>query len=167
MRRRRARSVTTTGAGNENDSTAAGRGLAAGSKNRTITGVIKRMFKAAAKALAARDGEAQSVPRKRKSGEKESGAPIHRLAPIAFPAKVAARERYAGLRSIRRTTSRLLRKFSAAADDAALPELSEPHDFPASNTLEWLNQWSQENATLGHGLDDHSDTQQNRDSPHP
>ena len=124
------------------------------------------MFKAAAKALGARDDEQERQTRKRKSGDKESGIPIRRPA-IGFHTKIAARGRYAGLRSIRRNTARLLRKFSAAGDDAAFPELSETQDFPAGNTLEWLNLWSQESAALGHGLDDYSDTQQNRSSPHP
>ena len=82
--------------------------------------------------------------------------------------RIAARGRYAGLRSVRKSAARLLRKFAAAADDAGLPELTETQELPAGNTLEWLNLWlCQENAAFGHGLDDHSDTQQNRNSPHP
>jgi hypothetical protein len=126
------------------------------------------MFKAAAKALGAHDDEQELKARKRRSGEKESGAPIRRPAALAFHTKIAARGRYAGLRPIRKSASRLLQKFAAAADDAAVPELSETHDLPAGNTLEWLNLWlCQDNAATGHGLDDYSDTQQNRDSPHP
>jgi hypothetical protein len=122
------------------------------------------MFKAAAKALAARDDEAQSTPRKRKSGDKESGAPIHRRAATVFPAKVAARGRYAGLRSLRQKSVRLLRKFIAVADDTVAPEHSDTPELPAGNTLEWLTLW-QGNAAHGHALDDYSDTQQNRNSP--
>ena len=126
------------------------------------------MFKAAAKALGARDDEQELQARKRKSGEKESGTPIRRRAELTFHTKIAARGRYAGLRSIRKSAARLLRKFSAAADDTALPELTETHDLPAGNTLEWLNLWlCQDNAATDHGLDDYSDTQQNRNSPHP
>ena len=125
------------------------------------------MFKAAAKALGARDDE-QEPARKRKGGEKESGAPIRHHAARLFHTKIAARGRYAGLPSIRKSAARLLRKFAAAADDAAFPELTETHDLPAGNTLEWLNLWlCQENAATGHGLDDYSDTQQDRNSPHP
>ena len=123
------------------------------------------MFKAAAKAFGGRDDEQEPKPRKRKGGEKEGGAPIHRRAALVFHTKVAACGRYAGLRSIRKTTARLLRRFSAAADDAGLPELTDPQDFP-SNTLEWLNQWSQNDAAKGHCLDEHFDAQQNRNSPH-
>jgi hypothetical protein len=123
------------------------------------------MFKAAAKALGARDDEQEPKARKRKGGEKESGAPIRRRAAPVFHRKIAARGRYASLQSVRKSAARLLRKFSAAADDAGLPELSDAQDFPG-NTLEWLNQWSQDNAAIGHGLDDNFDTQQNRNSPH-
>ena len=123
------------------------------------------MFKAAAKALGARDDEQELKARRRRSGEKESGAPIRLRAALAFHPKIAARGRYAGLRSIRKSAARLLRKFTAAADDAGLPELTEMHDLPEGNTLEWLNLW-QENASFGHGLDDHSEPQQNRNSPH-
>jgi hypothetical protein len=123
------------------------------------------MFKAAAKLFTARDEEAPATARKRKSGEKESGARVHRRA-IRLQTKVA-RGRYAGLRSIGRTTARLLRKFAMAADDAALPELSETPDTAAGNMFEWLNLWmQQDNAASGHGLDDHFDTQQNQNSPH-
>ncbi len=124
------------------------------------------MFKAAAKALGARPDDQEPKTRKRKGGEKESGAPIrHPAAPVSHT-KIAARGRYAGLQSLRKGTARLLRNFSAAADDAAFPELTDTQDVP-SNTLEWLNQWSQDNAAVGHGLDDYSDTQQNLNSPHP
>jgi hypothetical protein len=69
---------------------------------------------------------------------------------------------------VRKGAARLLRKFAAAADDAGLPELTETHDLPADNTLEWLNLWlCQDNAATGHGLDDYSDTPQNQNSPHP
>lgn len=125
------------------------------------------MFKAAAKVLGARDDEQEPQPRKRKSGEKESGAPIRRPA-LRFHTKIAALGRYAGLRFIQKSATRLLRKFSEAADDTVLPELAETLESPAGNTLEWLNLWlCQENAATGHGLDDYSDTQQNRNSPHP
>jgi hypothetical protein len=123
------------------------------------------MFKAAAKTLGARDDDQEPKPRKRKGGEKESVAPIHRRAALVSHTSIAARGRYAALRSIGRATVRLLRKFAMAADDAALPELTGTQDFP-SNTLEWLNQWSHDNVATGHGLDDHFDTQQNQDSPH-
>jgi hypothetical protein len=125
------------------------------------------MFKAAAKLFAARDDEAPAATRKRKGGEKDGGAPIRPRAAIALPTRIAARGRYAGLRSVRKSAARLLRKFAAAADNASLPELSETQELPAGNTLEWLNLWMcQENAATGHGLDDYSDTQQNRNSPH-
>jgi hypothetical protein len=130
-----------------------------------MTGAIKRMFKAAAKTLGARDDEEEPKTRKRKGGEKESGAPIHHRATLDFRTRIAACGRYAGLRSIRRTTARLLRKFSTAADDAGLPEGTDTQEFP-SNTLNWLNHWSQDNAAIGHGLDDQLDTQQNQSSPH-
>ncbi len=136
------------------------------SKNRTIAGAIKGMFKAAAKLFAARDDDAQAAARKRKSGEKESGAPIRPRKALTFPARIAAHGRYTGLRSIRKSAVRLLRRFTEAADDAALPEFADTQEFP-SNTLEWLNQWSQENVAITHGLDDHSDTQQNQNPPHP
>jgi len=124
------------------------------------------MFKAAAKLFVARDEEAQAAARKRKSGEKESGAPIRLRTALPFPARIAACGRYTGLRSIRKSAARLLRTFTEAADDAALPELAETQEFP-SNTLEWLNQWSQDTAAIAHGLDDHFDTQQNQNPPHP
>jgi hypothetical protein len=125
------------------------------------------MFKAAAKLFAARDDEAQAATRKRKGGEKDGGAPTRRRAAIALPTRIAARGRYARLRSVRKSAARLLRKFAAAADDASLPEFSETQELPAGNTLEWLNLWvCQENASFGPGLDDHSDPQQNRNSPH-
>jgi hypothetical protein len=126
------------------------------------------MFKAAAKLFAGRDDEAQAATRKRKGGEKEGGAPMIRLrTAITLPIRIAARGRYAGLRFVQKSSARLLRKFAAAADDAGLPELTETQELPANNTLEWLNLWvCQDNASFGHGLDDHYDTQQNRNSPH-
>jgi hypothetical protein len=124
------------------------------------------MFKAAAKLFAARDDEAQAAARKRKSGEKEGGAPIRLRTALTFPARIAARGRYTELRSIRKSAACLLRTFTQAGADTALSELIDTQEFP-SNTLEWLNQWSQEDGATIHGLDDHFDTQQNQSPPHP
>jgi len=123
------------------------------------------MFKAAAKALGVRDDDQEPKARKRKGGEKESGAPIRRRVALPFHTRITVRGRYTGLQTIRKSAARLLRKFSAAADDAGLPELTDAQDFPG-NTLDWLNQWSQDNASIGQSLDDPFDPQQNPNSPH-
>ena len=87
------------------------------------------MFKAAAKVLAARDDEARPQARKRKSGEKESGAPIRRRAAIVFPQRLQRAAAMPDCDPSGKNAARLLRKFTAAADDAGLPELSETHEI--------------------------------------
>jgi hypothetical protein len=187
-----------------------------------MTGAIKRMFKAAAKAFAARDDEPQVTPRKRKGGEKEGGGPIlttsqlkagqaralarrHRLAlralqkqrprpsskkegsrpvmqrPIArHVGRLAARGRYRRLRPLAVTDDHGFAKAAAVICDIAEAVAVMFEDLRKgmekvlrvgtglylTDTLDWLNQWSQESATIGHGLDDHFDTQQNQNSPH-
>ena len=92
------------------------------SKNRPIADAIKQMFKAAAKALGARVDEVPA--RKRRAGDKESRAPLHRRPTIIFARTIAARGRYASLRIVRHAAVKLRRIFAAAAEDVALPDMS-------------------------------------------
>lgn len=63
----------TTGAASENYSILAGRGLAGSSKNRTIPGAIKGLFRAAVKAVTRRAEDEPQPQARRRSGETEKG----------------------------------------------------------------------------------------------
>ena len=124
------------------------------------------MFKAAAKALSARDDEQPTASSKRKRGETDS-MPIRLQAAKDHAGKIAARGRYAALKSVRRGAVKLRRAFSASADDAGLPEIADTYDYAHGSTLDWLNLWWNSGADYGadHGLDSQFSAQQDRNFP--
>ena len=124
------------------------------------------MFKSAAKALGARDDAQEAPPRKRKGGEKESVAPGRLGAAIVFTGRIAARGRYAGMRTAHRAAVKLRRTFAAAAEDAALPEIFDIAEPEAGNTQEWLTLW-QQSEDFGHGFDNEFSAHQDRNFPSP
>jgi hypothetical protein len=109
-------------------STSADRASAEGSKNRTIPGAIKRLFRAVANALTWRDDEAHEPRRRRRSGETEGELrkPLVHPDPADAP---AARGRYAALQPA---------KAEKAAREAD-PYVGA-HAY-LSDTLHWLNLW--------------------------
>ena len=137
------------------------------SKNRTISGTLKQMFKSAAKALGARD-DAQEAHAAQTQGRRErkrlhQSAFVRRLCSLG---RIAARGRYAGMRSAHRAAVKLRRTFAAAADDAALPEISDIAEPEAGNTQEWLTLW-QQSEDFGHGFDNEFSAHQDRNFPSP
>ena len=114
------------------------------------------MFKAAAKALARPGDEPQPEPR-RKSGETGKGhvtAWRRALQRGARKAGAAARGRYAALQPTKGSPASAVDPFAAVT-----AYLSE--------TLDWLNLWEANSTDFGEALDDHFDTQQDRNFPQP
>jgi hypothetical protein len=145
----------------ETGSTGAVRDIAPGSKHQTIAGAIKALFKAAVKAVTQPNLDApQPKTKRRRSGGTESRAPLISVL------RIAARGRYAGMRPAHRAAVKLRRAFTAAADDAALPEISDVAEPGAGNTLEWLTLW-QQSEDFGHGFDNEFSAHQDRNFPSP
>ena len=142
------------GSESANDTSRLDRDSSRRSKNRTVAEAIKRLFQAAAKACGARDDEQELKARKRRSGEKESGAPIRLRAALASHTKIAARGRYAILQP-------------AKAEPATL--VADPYagaGLYLADTLGWLQFWDN-NVADEQRLDDGFNCKQNLDFPQP
>jgi hypothetical protein len=112
--------TTTTGSAGENDSTCAVRDTAQGSKDRTIAGTIKRLFRDVAKAITrALDAPQPKARRRRRSGE-DTRDP--------FPA--------------------VARKMAGRAATQTQPHVAA--SICLSETLDWLHLWHNDAAASGY-----------------
>jgi hypothetical protein len=168
MRISSASSATATplSAGNEsaNDTSRLDGDSSRQSKNRPIWRAIKNAFRRAAKAIGDREGP-QPEKRKRRSGDKDSGTEKRAPRQPILVSKPVARGRYQGLTKTIGKLPRLLRKFAAAAGEAAMPDADTGAEFSDAQALDWLRLW-QDSASHEHWLDANFSAPQDRSFPH-
>jgi len=142
----------------ENASTSAVRDTAEGSKNRTIAGTIKGLFRKVAKAITHDDAEPAPEPRRRRSGETEGEFRklVRQITHHIAAAGATARGRYAALRPVKAAP--------AASITAVDPYIAA--GLYLSDTLDWLQLW-ENNAGDDQCLDDSFSPQQDRSFPQP
>ncbi|MGE4046253.1 MAG: hypothetical protein AB7F35_15460 [Acetobacteraceae bacterium] len=114
----------------ENDSTLAVRDTAGGSKNRTIAGAIKGLFRSVAKAITREEEEPKPEPRRRRSGETEGD--FRKLG-----RKLA--RRFDPHKSFRRLAKKAARRRHRTMKLPA-EAYTGAHAY-LSHTLDWLNLW--------------------------
>jgi hypothetical protein len=131
----------------ENGSTFAVRDTAKGSKNRTIAGAIKALFRKTAQLVSGRDDD-EPRPQTRRRGRGETEGDLRK--PMLRPSRAAARGRYAALQPVK-------------AEQAAAVESAGLY---LADTLAWLQLW-EDNAAHEQWLDDSFSSKQDRYSPQP
>jgi hypothetical protein len=139
----------------ENASTSAVRDTAEGSKNRTIAGAIKGLFRKVAKAITHDKDEPRPEARRRRNGETEGGFRklARKIARQLTTARTAAHGRYAALRPVKTEQT----PADAHADVGLY----------LSDTLDWLNLWWQGNTADDLWIGDDFNAKQDQSYPQP
>jgi len=158
--------ATTITSASANDSTCAVRDTAQGSRNRTITGSIRALFRSAAKAVTDADDEPPPERRRdRKEGDRDGGMMRFALRfSRLFAAKRARPQQTAQVEDVREG-------FRTERAAITRPGTMQDHDaFGAataylSDTLDWMNPYWHDDAGSGTELKADLDTAANYLSP--